>query len=160
MMTNMRQKIQFKKNLPSYLIELKKLTGIDVNSESLSSVEDVESIRKKASALGSAKTTKFVMDFEEKNSERFKNFIENLFRSNNGPIYLWTSRSNLCGLYKLDSIRMVDFSFPFDLNPEGIVVFLAEDTSNKLLLDFSVDSQGQEILEVELQGKNWPLVKY
>lgn len=69
-------------------------------------------------------------------------------------------KSNYCGLYKISSINMVDFSFPFNVNQEGIVVFLAEDINDKLLLDFSCNSQGKEVLEVESQGKNWSLIRY
>jgi hypothetical protein len=160
MTTKLHEKIQFKRLLPAYLLELKALTGLDVSSEFLCSVEDTEKIRNESSSVRTADINKFAIDFEEKNSERFKKFITSLNEANSSPIYIWTNRSNFCGLHKINSIGMVDFSFPFDVNQEGIVVFLTEDINDKLLLDFSCNAQGEEILEVESQGKNWSLIPY
>jgi hypothetical protein len=83
MMANIHNKIAFKRNLASYLLELKKLTRIDVSSESLSSLEDLEKIRKKSLSLKQRDKKKFVISFEEKTSERFKAFIANLSKANN-----------------------------------------------------------------------------
>jgi hypothetical protein len=160
MMTKLQEKNQLKRLLPSYLSELKALTGLDIDSESLSSIEDTEKIRNEASSIENTDINKFAIDFEEKNSERFKKFVASLNEANSSPVYIWTNRSNFCGLHKINSINMIDFSFPFEINQEGIIVFLTEDINDKLLLDFSCNSKDQEVLEVELQGKNWALIHY
>jgi hypothetical protein len=160
MMTKIQNEIQFKKNLSAYLLELKSLTGKTVSSESLSSINEVERIRNEASILENYDISRFTIDFKDKSEERFKNFIIALSNSNKSSVYIWTNRSNFCGLYKIPSIKMFDFSFPFDVNPDGLVVFLSEDINDQLLLDFSYDSKGQEVLEVELKGRHWPFIKY
>lgn len=159
-MTKIPTKAELKRNLSSYLLELKQITGRDVDSKSLSSIEDVEELREKASVLANLDKVRFVINFSEKNSEQFKKFIENLGRSNSNSIYIWTNRANLYGLYKVASIDAIDFSFSFDVNPDGIIVFLTSDLSDKLLFDFSYDSEDREIIEVELQGKHWPFVPF
>lgn len=54
----------------------------------------------------------------------------------------------------------VNFSFPFELNNEGIVVFLSTDLKDKLLLDFYINPTGNMVLEVEGQGLNWSNINY
>ena len=161
-MTNirLRQKIEYKKNLAPYLSELRRLTGTDVSSESLISVEDTEKIRQKWLYLKDTNTNKIVIDFSEKNSERFKKFITNLNKANSSPVYIWTEKSNMCGLYKAASIDAINFDFPFDISPDGIFVFVTEDLENELLLDYYYDSGDREMLEIEWQGKHWHSVSY
>ncbi len=48
----------------------------------------------------------------------------------------------------------IDFSFPFELNPEGIFDIETADGRNLLVLDFSSSPEGQE-LEIELIGDVW-----
>jgi hypothetical protein len=58
------------------------------------------------------------------------------------------------------SIEAIDFTFPFDISPEGIVEFVTEDLSNELLLDYYQDSDDREMLEVEWQGKDWHSISF
>jgi hypothetical protein len=160
MMANIHNKIAFKRNLVPYLLELKQLTGIDVSGESLISVENTDKIRQEWLPLKKADKNKFIISFSEKTSERFKTFIANLSKANNSLVYIWTEKSNICGLYKVASIEAINFAFPFNLSPDGIVVFLTEDLSNRLLLDYYQDSDDQEMLEVEWQGKDWHSIAF
>jgi hypothetical protein len=150
-MMNNKQEIQFKKNLASYLSELKRFTGIEVTPESLSSVEEVKKIREQSLYLKDTEKIKLVMNFEKKNSERFKHFITNLNTVNNNAVYIWTDSTNVCGLYQVASIKAINFSFSFDVISSGIVAFVTKDLNDKMLLDFYRDSKDEEILEVELQ---------
>lgn len=160
-MTKISNKAELKRNLSSYLLELKQITGIDVDSKSLSPIEDVEKLREQVSVLAVLNKTRFVISFSKKNSEQFGKFVVNLGKSNSNSIYIWTNRANFCGLYEVASINAVDFSFPFDVNPDGIVVFVTSDFSDKLLLDFYDDAEKQEeMIEVELQGKHWPFISF
>jgi hypothetical protein len=147
-------------NINSYLLELKEFTGVDVKREFLSSVEDVKKIIKKTLLLKDTNKNKFAIDFSEKTSERFKTFIANLKKANNSPVYIWTEKSNVCGLYKVASIDAVNFAFRFDLSPEGIVEFVTEDLSDRLLLDYYYDSDDREMLEFEWQGKHWHSISF
>ena len=160
MMTNIKNKREYLSNIASYLLELGMLANKAVNKSDLSPVEEVDEVRAGASNLENLPTEKFKVGFSEKDGSQFSRYIQGLYDANNEQVYLWTGKTNTCGLYKVGSIKDVDFSFPFDLNEEGIVVFLSVDMKDKLLLDFSIDSSGNEIVELESQGLNWPNVKY
>lgn len=77
--------------------------------------------------------TRFVINFSEKTSNQFRKFGANLSKSNSNLIYMLTNRANLHALYKVASIDAVDSSFPFDVNPDGIVVFITEEPTRFLL---------------------------
>ena len=155
-MTNTSEDIFYtKRNLTFYMDELRSFTGVNIDAKSLSSIKEAENIREKSLSLNKLQATKNVIKFDEKNDERFKRFVINLREANSNPIYIWLHGSNLHGLLKVNSIADIDFSFPFNVNSDGIVVFLTSDFSDRLLLDFYHDSEGQEMLEVELKGKHW-----
>lgn len=160
MMTNIRTKNEYLSNIAPYLLELGVLANKAVNKHELSSVEEVDRIRAYALGIAHLPVVKFKIGFSEKNSFQFSRYIQHLYDVNREQVYIWTAKTNICGLYKIGSIKDVDFSFPFELNEEGIVVFLSVDMKDRLLLDFSIDSLGNEIVDVESQGLNWPHVKY
>jgi hypothetical protein len=161
MMSEISQKIQFKRNLAKYLDELKMLTGKDISPKELTSIEEVGHVRAASmAALKGNGKARFAIAFDERTSDRFRNFVLSLRNANSRPVYIWTDRSDSCGLYKVESIDQVNFAFPFDINSNGVVTFRTEDFSDKLLLDFSEDDLGERILEVELTGKHWSLVQY
>ena len=155
-----RKKIQFKLNIKTYLAELKELTGEDISPLFLSSLEEMEEIRRKSLHLKDIDKIKYTANFSMKNSDRFRKFIANLSKANNSPVYIWTKRANSCGLYKAASINAVDFSFEFDLNTEGIVTFTTENANNELLLDFYRNSKEQETIKIEVTGKDWYSVSF
>ena len=153
-------KIQYKRSIASYLQELKELTGKDIDPISLCSLEEIEEIRQKSLPIKDANKVEFTMKFVEKSSERFRNFIASLDKANNSSVYVWTDKSNVCGLYRVNSINAINFSFAFDVNTNGIVVFLTDDFEDKLLLDFYRDSKEEEMLEVVIQGRNWSKISF
>lgn len=153
-----KNKIQFKQNIKAYLAELKELTEVDVSPQFLSSLEEMEEIRKKSSHLKDIDKIKYIANFSIKNSDRFKKFIANLSKANNSPVYIWTKRANSCGLYKAASINAINFSFEFDLNTEGIVTFTIKNANNQLLLDFYRVLKEQETIEIEV--KDWYSVSF
>lgn len=159
-MTNIKIKREYLSNIAAYLLELGMLANKVVNKDDLSSVEEVDEVRAGTANLENLTTEKFKVGFSEKDGSQFQSYIQGLYDTNNEQVYLWTGKTNSCGLYKVGSIKDVNFSFSFDLNEEGIVVFLSVDMKDKLLLDFSIDSSGNEIVEVESQGLNWPNIKY
>ena len=155
-----RKKIQFKLNIKAYLAELKELAGVEITPKSLSSLEEMEEIRKRSLHLKDIDEIEYTANFSVKNSYRFKKFIANLSKANNSPVYIWTERANSCGLYKAASINAIDFTFGFELNTEGIIAFTTEDTNNELLLDFYRDSKERETIEIEVKGKDWHSVSF
>ena len=155
-----KSKREYLNNITSYLLELGTLADKTVNRVDLSSVEEVNDVRTMASNLDGLLATKFNINFSEKDGVNFNNYIQSLYEANGKQVYLWTSKTNVCGLYRVDSIKDVNFSFPFDINDEGVVVFLSADMKDKLLLDFYIDSTANKVVEVEVQGLNWPNIKY
>jgi hypothetical protein len=97
----------------------------------------------------------FSLPFEERKSPKFSSLVKQLHDLNPEPIYLWTSRTNDCGLFKLDDVSKLNFAFPFEINPEGILVITTIDGNDRMLLDFSGENQSQQLLEVEIRGQNW-----
>lgn len=160
MMTDVKSKREYLSNIASYLLELGVLTNKKIKKDDLSSVDRVAEIRAKVTRLEELPLEKFRISFAEKKYNRFGHYIQGLCESNNGEVYIWTSKTNVCGLYKVASIRDIDFSFPFEINDEGIVVFLSADLKDKLILDFSFDPAGNKIIDIEAQGENWSKIKY
>ena len=54
----------------------------------------------------------------------------------------------------------MNFNFPFNINEEGIIAFVTNDVADRMLLEFSINSVGQEVLIVETQGPNWASAMY
>ena len=159
-MTNVTNRREYLNNIDSYLLELEMLADLKLSKDDLSSLKEVENIRDAALNLKSSQSSKFEIDFIDKSSDRFVHYIQNICQTNDDQVYLWTSKTNSCGLYKVDSISHVNFSFPFEINKEGVLVFLTADVNDKLLLDFTIDDAGKKVIEVETQGLNWPSVEF
>ncbi|WP_061234866.1 hypothetical protein [Leptospira interrogans] len=101
---------------------------------------------------------KFEIPFEEKNSERFSRFLNILYSKNQLPIYIWTSLSNDCGVYRIPSILDFNSHFTFEVNG-GFILLLSENLDDELIFDFTEDNN-ERLLEVELSGANWIQVEY
>ena len=143
-----------------YLAELGILSNRIVDEEAISA--DISEVldSNQSHSLESFPVLKFSMPFYELKGEKFKTFIEELFSRNDGEIYILTPRTKACGLFKVSSINSISFQFPFEINPEGILVFLTSDLKDKLLLDFSLDSSGKKMLEIEVRGQHWSNAMY
>jgi hypothetical protein len=159
-MSEISKRAVAKRNLAPYLLELKTLLGGEINPSDLTPIEDLERIRDQSSYLSDEKKASFSIEFDDKLGEKFRKYISNLKKANNSEVYVWTGKSNLCGLCRIDSIEDFDISFPFDVNSDEMILFLTVDCCDRLLFDFFIDSDDQKILEVESEGKNWPFVRY
>jgi len=103
--------------------------------------------------------TTFDIPFSEKSGTRFRAFLRHLADANPSDVYIWTPASNICGVLKPLSLSEFDVAFPFDVNPEGVLVILTADFSDQLLLDYSDEGQGK-MLEAEVSGEHWSRVVY
>jgi len=160
-MTSTKKGLEYRQNIKTYLSELALLTNKELNEDDiLYSPLSVENARQRSSSLSEFPILKFTIPFSEKKSERFSLYIDNLYQKNSSNVYIWTQRTNICGLYEVESIKKINFDFPFSINNEGILVLLSTDFEDKLLFDFSLNSDGDEIVEVEAQGKNWSRLKF
>lgn len=160
-MTSNLSPVEFKKSLAIYLAELKEITAQDIDSKCLTSPEKAKGLAIEASSIEDKDISKLVFDFDKKDSKEFKELVLSLKKCNERPMYIWTPRTKICGLYKPVAIDSINFSFEFDINVEGIMVLITEDFSDKILLDFYRDESNNKILELEVQGINWtPLQKF
>lgn len=154
MTNNLRKQRELKKSLPKFLSKLEAIISSDVEENRLLTVDESNRLID-SSNLGLPKTkTGFTIDFSRKNNRNFREFINALYQANSSPVYVWIEDSNIHGLYKAPSIRSINFSFPFDIDDNGIIVFRTDDCKDKLLIDF-YEENGCEMLDVEIQGCNW-----
>lgn len=158
----MNNKLMYKKNLRSYLNELGHLTKRTPGESELLSLEFTEEERARACKVKAKASLRFEINFKDKNTPKFEMYINSLYVKNPSPIYIWTERSNYCGIFEIPSILEFNFNFNFDVNSEGIIVLLSKNMADKMILDFSpsVSDLSQNQLEIELLGDNWPLVTY
>ena len=157
----LRAKLKYLNDIEPHLLELETFANKTVNRCDLSSIEEVEEVRARLiSDLKNLPTKSFEINFSEKDGVRFDAYIQGLYNSNREAVYIWTKGTNSCGLYKVDSIKSVNFSFPFEINTDGMLQFLSVDVKDNLLLDFDIDDAGEKLIEVEVQGLNWINVKY
>lgn len=153
-------RILYKKHIKNYLKELELLSNHAVSEDALISKEELEKLRIKADKFKNLAANKFLINFSDKEEERFKIYLKNLYLSNSNNIYFWTHNANFCGLYLGQTIQDLNYSFPYEINEDGVVVILTSDFKDKLLFDFFEDELGNRLLEIEAQGQNWSNVCY
>lgn len=154
------QKRQRKLYLRQYLSELTALAGRDVLEDELGSVDEAVHMRELAKATLGERHEVAQIAFSEIFSNRFKKFIAKLTKANESAVLVWTPRTIFCGTFRVPSLEAVCFGFNFDINPEGIITFMTERMEDGMILDFSVDDQGGQILQIETQGAHWGQVSY
>lgn len=155
MTTDMQNIARKKRSLPAYLVELTSLADRQVNEEELTTLERTNEVRLELSRFADADPIAFTIPFSDLTTDKFKLFVSALSTANPSAVFLWTPRANDCGLLSLPSITKVQFSFPFELIPEGILVVSTVDCSDRLTLDFCENELGERLVEVELLGKHW-----
>lgn len=147
--------LKFRNGIARYLAELRQLVGRDVAKEELLSVDETETIRARASEVEYSPAWRTQMEFSAKAGNRFRRFIRELHELNPSYVYVWMPLSNVCGVLPPVAISDINFDFDFALNPEGVLVVLTTDFSDKMVLDFSDADGGGKVLEVEVAGQNW-----
>lgn len=153
--------MNYKREIQRYLLELKELCLETPLESKLLSLDATEQIRSRVQALKGKPSRRFQIDFCGKKTASFRNYVEKLNNANPHPVYVWTEKSNSCGLFEISSLLKFNFDFRFDVNEQGIIVLVASDLTDKLVLDFSkIENSSTYQLELELHGDHWPLVDY
>lgn len=98
--------------------------------------------------------------FFDRTSERFGKLLQNLTAANPSSVYVWTPRTIDCGALLVPSLDAITFDFDFSINDEGVLSFVTSDLADRLLLDFSRTSAGEQMLTVENRGPNWTRAIY
>jgi len=151
----MTKNILYSRHINEYLDELRQLTNHCVKDTDLLSLKETENIKDLATLLYDKNISNTEIPFKEKKEKLFQDYIRMLFEVNSSPIYIWTPRTNICGTYEINSILEFNFEFNFNVNSEGIIVILAKNFEDQMTLDFSIDENNNELLEIEVVGDNW-----
>lgn len=160
-MTNLRSAIEASpalgqaRVLKDYLRELSVLLGRQVTAEELSLPSLAAEIAAQSKSLMTQPSSTFTIPFTELSQSRFRLFIENLAARLSMPVMLFTPASRQCGFIQVPSINHINYQFPFDINSDGILSFIASDLSNRLLFDFFKSSSGVETVQIEIEGVAW-----
>lgn len=145
---------------PRHLRELGQLVGRALTADDLLSLEDTESLRVQALSVVRAPSWRCEIPFADMQSPRFAQLVGALQKANPSPIYVWTPLSNVCGLLRPVALSDLRFDFDFTVLPDGILVLLAADFQDQMLLDFSEGEDAGQLLEVEGAGAHWGQIKY
>ncbi|WCM94562.1 hypothetical protein M5C99_07620 [Acidovorax sp. NCPPB 2350] len=143
-----------------YLEELEALTRRSVQSDELGSLEQAAAMRMAAQRFDAQSSTRYEIRFSDRNSERFKKFLQGLMDANPSSVYVWTPRTIDCGALLVPSLESIRFDFDFTINDEGILAFTTSDLGDSLLLEFSSTPAGEQIMKIETQGPNWAKAVY
>lgn len=157
---SLHEKLQQKLYLKEYLKELSALAGQTVRADDLGSLEHAAAMRMNAKKSDVKATVVYKASFSDRSSERFKKFLRGLKDANSSAIYIWTPRTISCGALLAPSLNAINFDFDFNINDEGILAFTTSDLEDRLLLDFSSTPTGEQVMNIEIQGTNWPTVSY
>ena len=89
------------------------MTGTKVFREALLSLKELEMVREKSKVINNKPQSSFEIIFSEKESKRFSDFMVKLHGSCSKPCFIWTEKSNVCGLYQIDNLLQLDLFFCF-----------------------------------------------
>uniref|UniRef100_UPI000B0EE6E3 hypothetical protein n=2 Tax=Leptospira santarosai TaxID=28183 RepID=UPI000B0EE6E3 len=142
------KKFRYKLSMSKYIAEISQLYLKPFSKSNLIELEIMEAIRQNVISKSERKKI-FTIPFEEKSTEKFKHFVNNLYSKNQNPIYIWTELSNDCGIYEIDSILDFNFNFSFEVNSMGLIHLVSKNLKDQIVLDFSEDNN-ERLLEVEL----------
>jgi len=140
------------KHLARHLTELGCLLRREVRPEDLLSLDETEVL------LGrTAKRTpghKETFPFAEKARGSLSPLVHAF---QNDFVYLWTALTNDCGVHRAVPLADIDFNFPFEFSPEGILSVVSQDLGDRILLDW-YEEGGVELLDFEVIGPRWSAV--
>lgn len=158
-MTDLSKKRVFNANIKNYLNELQVITGKPVAKSELGDPDEALAFRDMLALRSKNLVLKFTLGFDQLSTERFKSYLINLEAEKRDGIYIWTNRSVICGLYMVDRLSDINFSFSFGFT-EGVIGFSTKDSHESLLLDFYEGSSSAQLVDVEARGDFWSKVTY
>jgi hypothetical protein len=154
-MSELEKTLAFRNNMRRHLTQLSRLTGRIVAKEDLLSLDETEALRARSKAVAYTPSWRRTMKFAEKSTARFQRLVARWHEQNSSGAYVWTPLSNDCGVMRPLDLASIHWGFDFELIPDGILVVLAADLNDKIILDFSESQEGDRELELEVSGKDW-----
>lgn len=157
-LTERQKRIMFKANLPNYLHDLGILLQRVVKVDDLVGLNESEKISEYIRSISTVyKTEKYQITFIDYKKIDFNALIEELHKHTFPPVFVWSTYTNECGFLKLDKgfieiKNLNDFLFQ-----SNICVFISNDLSQRLLIDFTNNNGDQDII-FEVYGEKWSKV--
>ena len=155
-MTDRQIEIRRRLNLAPYLAQLSVIANREVAAEEIGTFGEMEAFRARCSALRRDPDIRFIIPFEQRLGSEFTSFVARLRQLNPAPVHVWIDHTNDCGLLELPDVGEVNFAFPFDLDPNRMIVLTTTDSLDMLTLIRQLDRSNRQILYIEVTGQNWP----
>lgn len=155
MRSELSAKLAYQAAIEPYLAQLTELTHQKVTADCLTSLKEVESIRKNSTGLNFLEKKAYWFSPSELSSEKFKSYVKCLEATNPSPVGVWLEGTKACGLFYIRGISELNFQFRFPLIPDGIFKLITADARDSLLLDFDFDE-----VQMVIQGNSWTAVKF
>ncbi len=114
--------------ISSYLAELSALSGRAVSADELMRSQETLALRDAIKRIPKETVVRCVIPFEERTSDDFVSMINQLQALNDSPIVLWLPKANDFGPLVVSSLKHVNFAFPFEIVPEGMLVIATKDS--------------------------------
>jgi len=153
------QRLLRNQHMKSHLSELKSLVGRAVREDELESLEHLSRMKSQLKGIETNESIDMDIPFSDRNSDRFRLFLNKLKKKNPSGIYIFAENSDSCGTLFVPSLNEINFNFDFSING-GVLSFITSDYSNCLTLDFSVSNSGEEVMDIIRQGREWSKVDY
>ncbi len=157
---NLAQRLEAIHAIKNYLQVLSILTNRAVKKEDLTSLEKSLEIIAKHEYIRTLPNMKFEIGFEGRSSDQFKNFIRNLEKTKQSPIFIWSKGANSCGLLQVSSLFEINFEFEYEIDGNGVFVFTSDDLQDELLIDFYENNEEQRMMKIEVYGHLWSKIIY
>ncbi len=154
MRSELSAKLAYQAAIEPYLAQLTELTNQKVTADCLTSIKEVESIRKNSTGLNFLEKKAYWFSPSELFSEKFKSYVKCLEATNPSPVGVWLEGTKACGLFYIRGVSELNFQFRFSLVPDGIFKLITADARDSLLLDFDFDE-----VQMVIQGYSWTAVK-
>ena len=159
MQSDRQREIGKRVHLSAHLLELRTLVGREVASQDILSLEQTDALQAASRTIPKSPNAICSLPFEAKAHKSFAALIGELEALRPGPVLLWTSHSSDCGVLEVESIARINFDFPYAVNSTGTIAVTTRDCRDKMILDFSENSNGQRVIDIELYGSSWARAK-
>lgn len=144
-----KQRVLKQRYLNSYLVELNNLFTIDISENNLQSLEFTQKHIEIIHQMNRALIYTESLPFSQREQLR-EILINNNFLLEK-PYYFWSILSDSCGLLAVPSMECFNWSFNYDKDKNGIIVFFDTSFGKEVVIDF-YDEREKQIIKIELWG--------
>lgn len=148
------EKRLYKLHLKEYLGELEKLVGHPISESELIGVAETRDIQVASKKFEHLPTVSKTVPFLAADHAFLGEVLQQLSDANNSPVFIWTPRTQYCGMLKIPSICAIKPDFHYQTNKEGVLAFITDDLCDRMVIDWSNDGN-TNWLTYEFQGDNW-----